>query len=171
MEESSRRDEDHWSQVTSSLDLLFARVSEIGASQKELRARLDLTTESMDLYAREQQMIVKQVEATGQAVARLTMDMMSDGSDTDAASEHPPHHPRFQRSRPPPRGESSHTRPPGFSARTARDTHTLPRSAIPKMQFPQFTGAHPKIWRDKCLTYFQISNIDESMWITTASLQ
>ena len=95
MEESSRRDEDHWSQVTSSLDLLFARVSEIGASQKELRARLDLTTESMDLYAREQQIIAKQVEATGQAVARLTMDMMSDGSDTDAASEHPPNHPRF----------------------------------------------------------------------------
>ena len=122
MEESSRRDEDHWSQVTSSLDLLFARVSEIGASQKELRARLDLTTESMDLYAREQQMIAKQVEATGQAVARLTMDMMSDSSDTDAASEHPPHHPRFQRARPPPRGESSHNRPPGFSARTARDT-------------------------------------------------
>ena len=44
------------------------------------------------------------------------------------------------------------------------------RPYVPKMSFPLFTGEHPKIWKDKCLNYFSICNVPESMWTIAASM-
>ena len=44
------------------------------------------------------------------------------------------------------------------------------RPYVPKMSFPLFTGQHPKIWKDKCLNYFSICNVPESMWTIAASM-
>jgi hypothetical protein len=46
----------------------------------------------------------------------------------------------------------------------------LHRSTLPKLSFPKFSGANPKIWIDKCLDYFKNFNIHEHMWTTNASL-
>jgi hypothetical protein len=35
--------------------------------------------------------------------------------------------------------------PPKFNKKTS-----LPTQSMPKMQFPKFDGANPKIWRDNC---------------------
>jgi len=47
---------------------------------------------------------------------------------------------------------------------------SVPRSVVLKLQFPLFTGENPKVWHDKCVNYFRISNIEESMWVTAAAL-
>uniref|UniRef100_A0A0A8ZRY8 Retrotransposon gag domain-containing protein n=1 Tax=Arundo donax TaxID=35708 RepID=A0A0A8ZRY8_ARUDO len=43
-------------------------------------------------------------------------------------------------------------------------THSL------KCPFQKFERENPRIWRDKCVDYFHIFNIHESMWVTAASL-
>ncbi|XP_025794160.1 uncharacterized protein LOC112874822 [Panicum hallii] len=169
MEASSQRDEAHWDQVLSSLDLLFARVSAIGVSQKELKAQLEQTTTTVDHYGKEQQLVAKRVEATGQTVARLTMDMMTD-SDSETNSVRTMGGGSHQSARPVQTGDGSARRPDPGVPRPARESTHIPRSVIPKMQFPLFIGEHPKIWREKCLDYFRISNIEESMWVTAAAL-
>lgn len=44
------------------------------------------------------------------------------------------------------------------------------RSPLPKMSFPRFDGENPRVWRDKCLDYFRIFNINPALWLTTATL-
>jgi hypothetical protein len=46
----------------------------------------------------------------------------------------------------------------------------LPHHTLPKMQFPTFAGDHPKIWINKCLNYFTMYNIHESLWVSPASM-
>jgi hypothetical protein len=43
-------------------------------------------------------------------------------------------------------------------------------SQMPKMNFPRFSGEHPRIWRDQCLDYFRVFNISPMLWLTTATL-
>jgi len=63
--ENSRHEDEHWEQIRSSLDLLFARVSSIGSSQHEPRDQMARTSETVDRYAQEQHNLAKQAEATG----------------------------------------------------------------------------------------------------------
>ena len=119
---------------------------------------MDHTCGAVDRYGKEQQILAQQVDATGQAVAGLMLDMMSD-SEVDDQSMHSrggiPHRP----ARPVHMGESSHRCPRTEAPRPVRDAGQLPRFVLPKMQFPLFTGENPKIRRDKCVDYFRISNI------------
>jgi hypothetical protein len=39
-----------------------------------------------------------------------------------------------------------------------------------KMNFPRFDGEFPRIWRDKCLDYFHVCNINPTMWLTAATM-
>jgi hypothetical protein len=48
--------------------------------------------------------------------------------------------------------------------------HQLSRVPLPKMTFPKFTGEDPHIWRDQQLDYFTLFNIQESMWLTAATM-
>ncbi|WVZ84118.1 hypothetical protein U9M48_031179, partial [Paspalum notatum var. saurae] len=41
---------------------------------------------------------------------------------------------------------------------------------LPKIHFPTFDGASPKVWIDKCLNYFNIYDIPASLWVTSASM-
>ena len=41
---------------------------------------------------------------------------------------------------------------------------------MPKIQFPKFDGQNTKIWKDNCLSYFELYQLPEGMWITTAHL-
>jgi hypothetical protein len=104
---------------------------------------MDLICEAMDQYTKEQQVIAKQVEATGQAVARFTLYMMSD-SDTDNNSKRSRAGSRYNRPRPAQVGEDSARRPYAGVPRAVREGGHIPRSVLPKMQFPLFTGEHPK---------------------------
>ncbi|KAM0923864.1 hypothetical protein ACQ4PT_005269 [Festuca glaucescens] len=39
-----------------------------------------------------------------------------------------------------------------------------------KMSFPRFDGENPRIWKDKCLGYFRLFNVNPSLWLVSATL-
>ena len=109
MEEYERQGDHHWEQMMESLDLLFARVTDIGRDQQQIRAHLEHNSEVMAGYSTAQEILTRKVEATGQAVAKLTADFLC------TSDQHPPPPP------PSPRqgyhGESSQSHPPLHSDR------------------------------------------------------
>jgi hypothetical protein len=68
---------------------------------------------------------------------------------------------------PPVRGAHLARSTPSFSS---DDSHTHYRS-IPKIDFPKFDGAYPKLWQQRCEDYFSLYGTHRSMWITIATMQ
>jgi hypothetical protein len=48
-------------------------------------------------------------------------------------------------------------------------TEDTPRHQL-KMSFPRFDGTHPRIWKDKCLDYFRLFNVNPSLWLVSCKL-
>jgi hypothetical protein len=38
------------------------------------------------------------------------------------------------------------------------------------MSFPRFDGGQPRIWKDKCLDYFHLFNVNPALWLVSATL-
>jgi len=107
MEERSQVEDTHWDQVMESLDLLFARVTDIGRDQQQIRAQLTHNTEVMEGYGHAQEILTRKVEVTSQAVNKWTSDFI--GSDAPRQPLSPIHvptgeihpiHPQFPSGRP-----------------------------------------------------------------------
>ena len=60
--------------MDNNFDLLFARMEDILGTQIKLEAQQDLTTKVVEQMMKDQQILAKQIENTGQAVARMTLD-------------------------------------------------------------------------------------------------
>lgn len=65
-----------WNQVKDNFDLLFAQLNDFGIIQQELKKDISATQE-------EQQLISKQVQANGQAMASLTLRQMESEAKLD----------------------------------------------------------------------------------------
>jgi hypothetical protein len=39
-----------------------------------------------------------------------------------------------------------------------------------KMSFPRFDGDQPRIWKEKCLDYFRLFNVNPALWLVSATL-
>lgn len=168
MADATKKDDERWETVMENLDLLFARVGEVDKNQQQVEATIDMSTKVIEQMLRDQQLMAKQIEATGQAVAQLTLQQMCAREDqpvSPTSSETTVGNP-YQRARPPdPRASRAGTgRPPPH-----RDHHNM-RGFQPKISCPRFEGQNPCIWKAKCQDYFQLLNIPESMWTTVASL-
>jgi hypothetical protein len=50
------------------------------------------------------------------------------------------------------------------------DHYTGSRYQIPKMLFPKFYGEYPRIWKDHCMDYFIMFNVQPSLWLTAATM-
>lgn len=74
MEEQEGKDEDRWNTVLGSLDLLFAKVGAINENQQKMEAKFDLSTGVIEQMTKDQLLMEKQIEATGQALAHLTLN-------------------------------------------------------------------------------------------------
>ena len=74
MEQTAVRDQASWDQVANNFDLLFSRVDDILDTQIKLEAQYDMTNKVVEQMMKDQQLLAKQIENTGQAVARLTLD-------------------------------------------------------------------------------------------------
>jgi hypothetical protein len=48
-------------------------------------------------------------------------------------------------------------------------TEDTPRHNL-KMSFPRFDGTQPRIWKDKCLDYFRLFNVNPSLWLISCTL-
>jgi hypothetical protein len=52
---------------------MFQQIKDIPTVQQQMKAQMDLRSAAMDEYAEEQHIIDKQVQANGEAIARVTI--------------------------------------------------------------------------------------------------
>ena len=154
MASSTQCEDERWDQMTESIDLLFARMGGVERVQSQMAAQLDRSTQIMDQLLRDQNTLAKQMDTTGKTVSNLAQQF---SSSTQAP---------YSRQRVFPADSSSSGEPPVNPSFPA----AAHRHAVPKMSFPKFTGANPTIWRDKCLDYFHIFNIPETLWTPTTAM-
>jgi hypothetical protein len=167
MASSDQHHEDQLRSIMDSLDLLFQRVSDVNTAQQQFKAQLDLNSQAIHQCTTEQQFLSKQVTATGQAVSELQL------AHSEVSDDEVEHNPFHSQSTPPFRHFHQHQSgrtPHSYGGIHQPGRSPLPRGALPNLSFPKFDGTHPKIWKEKCLDYFHIFDIHESMWVTAASL-
>lgn len=58
----------------------------------------------------------------------------------------------------------------GKEARFFSDNVGTNRSAVPKLAFPTFDGTNPHIWKSKCVDFFHLYNVPDTMKATIASV-
>ncbi|XP_072147882.1 uncharacterized protein [Setaria viridis] len=174
MDTAAQREAARWQQMTDSIDLLFARVTDISRVQEQMQVNQELGVKAMEQVLKDQSILAKQLEATGKAVAQLTLDRAGD-DESDAFSAHslgsrPP--PQFRPPRPPPQpsGEPHHNRSTFGAHRAVGEGPQGYRAAVPKLNFPEFSGRDPKVWRHKCEDFFKFYNVPDHLWITTATM-
>lgn len=64
--------------------------------------------------------------------------------------------------------------PPLLTARspspTESDRHGDYYTKPPKHDFPRFDGSTPRIWLERCVSYFELYHVPSHSWVTTAAL-
>jgi len=66
MEQAAVRDQASWDQVANNFDPLFSRVDDILDTQIKLEAQYDVTNKVVEQMMKDQQLLAKQIENTGQ---------------------------------------------------------------------------------------------------------
>ena len=134
---------------------------------------MDLGNKVMEQMLRDQQILAKQIELTGEAVARISLNQQPLPED-DVDPPSPTYTYRSGSSRrhgrPPPSGVPPPSRPSGYRTSRPHTSSDGYRHVLPKMTCPTFDGTNPRIWKSKCLDYFTLCNIDEAFWTIAASL-
>lgn len=171
-DDAARRDEERWSHIKDSLDLLFARVGDISKVQEQMTVIQDLGAKVMEQVLKDQAKLSQQIENTGKAVAQLTldrtrqedMDDVPDGTGTHNYSQHNWSHRQHQ-------SAEAYAQPYGaVGNHGSGDNVSGYKNVVPKLSFPEFSGRDPKVWRHKCEDFFHIYNVPEYLWITTATM-
>lgn len=158
------------------MDRLLFTVDFLSSRVDQMQAQMHLNSKAVDQVVHDQQMFAAQLDATGKAVAGLTLERMAkdleESADTlsqvSARSGYPRHPSPTEGSPDPPirhhgkgRGGGAerfsdghrHGEPPPHRSTFGRnrfpeDTGEFARYTLPKMTFPRFDGEHPKIWVD-----------------------
>jgi hypothetical protein len=172
MEQAAVRDQASWDQVANNFDLLFSRVDDILGTQIKLEAQYDMTNKVVEQMMKDQQLLAKQIENTGQAVGRLTLDSTRrpfrepDSPTASKASAENPFHRNHQGTSP---IIPSLCRGHG-GLRSGVEGSQKFKPLVPKLPFPRFDGTNPTIWKSKCLDYFSLYDVPDAMKATFASL-
>jgi hypothetical protein len=134
--------------------LLFERVTDVGVQQLTLKQQLENTIKTVSDHTVEQQRMAKQMAETGRAVAELTLNQMRDEEDTesdsDGVSEMSTELKHFHKVD---KGKNR-----GNEAQ--EDQSKFPKHHMPKVFYPKFNGDNPVIWKDKCVDYFLLVDLD-----------
>lgn len=72
-----------------SVDLLFSKMEDLTITQQQMQVKLDINSKAVDLSMREQQLMAQQLEAIGQAVAKLTLEQMGKDDPEQGGSSTP----------------------------------------------------------------------------------
>lgn len=129
--------------------------------------QLELTAKADNQGARDQLDLAKQLQATGEATARIALRQMKLEEDMQGLS------PRSVDSGNPFAREPHPHRPPEGPHRQNNDhvyNQANNRPYLPKMHFPTFSGDDPRIWKDKCQEFFKLYNISDNMKTSASSL-
>jgi hypothetical protein len=49
-------------------------------------------------------------------------------------------------------------------------THANSIGRLPKLNFPTFDGADPKLWLSRCVDYFELYEVEQSRWIMVSTM-
>jgi hypothetical protein len=166
------KEDAHWESIMESLDLLFTRMDDVERTQQKLQINQDAATAALQQVLKDQATLTQQIQATGQAVAKLQLDRnQEDDSDTSSLDSIPHSmQPRPRQPHPHRSGENFHNpfhRGSTANQHSASNSH---RPHLPKMTFPVFMSKDPKIWCDKCEDYFRIFDIPKFLWVSMASM-
>lgn len=125
-------------------------------------------------HREKQELIAKQIEANGKAMADLTLrqmahEAMSEQSDLGSmlSEEEPNFHNVFTE------GHIGHKVSSSKQPKPSADSpkkKVLPHHTLPKMHFLMFDSDNPKVWIDKCLNYFSIYTIPATLQVTTTTM-
>lgn len=136
----------------------------------------------MEQLLADQQLLSKQIDATGQAMAKLTLNRGSASggggrppspASSEEQAENQFHHRRTTGDTHTRSGFNSynHQNEGGFNSyKHQNEGGGFSRLVVPKLSCPRFEGSNPRIWKDKCIDYFRICNVPDSMWPLVASL-
>lgn len=139
--------------------------------ESRIEAKLDMSSSVLEQLLKDQQLLAKQMEITGQAVAHLTLNQ--------AKQQEPPPSPTYTEAfgshgfgnrRQKVEEPSNYQRTSNTTQRDNQQGKHHKGGFMPKMSCPRFDGNNPCIWKAKCQDYFHLLDIPESMWTTAASL-
>jgi hypothetical protein len=108
----------------------------------------------------------KQLAETGQAVTRLTLAQMrmeenfgTQSETSDDASDVSEDLKQFQA-------------PKHFKYQDQEDTTKiiLPKQHVPNVFYPKFNGDDPVVWKDKCVDYFLLMDLEPKHWVRMAAV-
>lgn len=118
----------------------------------------------MDKCVSEQQFISQQVKANGQAIAHLTLRQFEEDAKSQSGSsvsvifeEEDPFTNVFAGNKEQRTSKPNTSKFPRYTEEHEK-RDSLPHHMLPKMQFPKFECAQPKIWINKCHNYFSIQH-------------
>jgi hypothetical protein len=128
-------------------------VEEIDMNQQRGDVKFDMSAKVIEQMQKDQQLMAKQMENTGNALAQLRIDVMR-------ASENQPPSPAdsentfdnlFANTRPAPSGPSRPHHHEQHNGQGAGNRGSN-RGFLPKMNFPRFNGKNRSIWKNKLKT-------------------
>jgi hypothetical protein len=173
MEEWEKKHDARWEQVMENTDMLFSQVGDISNHQQKMQEQMNMNTKVVEQMLRDQEVLAKQIQATGQAVARLTLNQAKyqgkqplSPTSSVTSQEDNPFHTRGQCTRP----KSHPQKSAGHNTGHPSTGYQQKKIQVPKLNFPVFDGKHRKIWKDKCENYFQILETPEFMKPVIASM-
>jgi hypothetical protein len=80
--------------MNESIDLLFAQMGDIGRAQEEMKVTQELGTKALEQVLRDQSLLAKQLELTGQAVAKLTLEHIRQEDEEEMSIHSMPYRPK-----------------------------------------------------------------------------
>ncbi|GJN13656.1 hypothetical protein PR202_gb00386 [Eleusine coracana subsp. coracana] len=88
MADAAKQDERKWTLMQESIDLLFSKLTTVNNAQQQLVAQMELTAKVVHQSTQDQLILAKQLAATGDAVARLTINKEEDKGVEDKIGAH-----------------------------------------------------------------------------------
>jgi hypothetical protein len=137
MAEAEKHEEERWTEMQVSIELLASKVDSQGETQQQMVAQMDITTQALTRSVKDWLTLAQQLAATRDMVARLAADRGQEGGrDGPGTSSW-----FFG-------GQTLGSTPvlPNCSTQGrnhVEDEHLTPRFTLPKMPFPKFHGEHP----------------------------
>jgi hypothetical protein len=200
MEATEHKSDERWDRMMRILDRLGDKVEAMEIGQQRLHQqaeameagqfRLQQQKETTPAAARkaeeERSILAWQVDETGKTVSRLRLELLAkemEGMETESEKEGRNHRQEGGDDRT--HGEREyHDRQGGSREHRAanpqggnqeyRDQQGGNREYrafdLPKMSFPKFQGTEPGVWFDKCMEYFNVYQVPEFMWPSSAYL-
>lgn len=171
MDERLRKEDERWEQVGENFDTLFAQVESISKNQQRMEVQFGASSSIMEQMLKDQQALAKQLEANTQAMAHLSLNQQK------SKDEEPPSPTRSVENLENPfathNGENTRARQfgrAGGGQKLGTEHFGSDRFTVPKLQFPSFDGTNPRVWKSKCMDFFQPYNVPDALKSTLASL-